>query len=71
MGINVALNKYIRIEGSSTNSTVKALSIGGFGLVEVDAPGAVGGRFSIDNSGNVKCKGALTFAGELKNTYWK
>ena len=54
-----------RIEGSSSNNTTKALSIGGFGLVEVDAPGDVGGRFSINNSGNVKCKGTLTSGGNI------
>ena len=55
-GINVAIDKYVRIEGG----TGKALSIGGSGTVEVDAPGVVGGRFSIDNSGNVICKGTFT-----------
>ncbi len=65
--VKVAIENYLRLEGR----TGKALSIGGSGLVEADAPSGVGGRFSIDNSGNVKCKGALTFAGKLKNTYWK
>ncbi len=32
------------------------LSIGGFSLIEVDSPDVVGGRFSIDNPGNVICK---------------
>jgi hypothetical protein len=53
-------------------------------LIEVDAPGVVGGRFKIDNDGNVTCKGAITtgnfnsFLGGLKiygsdtgNTIWQ
>ena len=71
--VNIPVDKYLRIEGSSSNNTTKALSIGGYGLVEVDAPGDVGGRFRIDNSGNVICKGNFTngsssyiFAGGLR-----
>ncbi len=57
-GINLAAEKYIRIEGSSSNNNTKALSIGGYGLFELDAPGVAGGQFKIDNDGNVTCKGA-------------
>ena len=71
--INIPVNNYLRIEGSSTNNNTKALSIGGYGVVEVDAVGTGGGRFSIDNSGNVSCKGNFTngsnnyiFAGGLR-----
>jgi hypothetical protein len=59
-GINLAAEINIRIEGNSTNNNTKALSIGGYGLFEMDAPGVVGGRFKIDNDGNVTCKGAIT-----------
>ncbi len=83
-GINLAAEKYVRIEGSSTNNNTKSLSIGGYGLFEMDAPSVVGGRFKIDNDGNVTCKGAITtgkfnsFLGGLRingsdtaNTIWQ
>ncbi len=59
-GIYVAVDKYVIIEGSSTG---KALSIGGFGLIEVDGPGVVGGRFKIDKSGNITNSGTSTIGG--------
>jgi hypothetical protein len=43
-GIDLGFEKYLRIAGSSTNNNTKALSIGGYGLFEMDAPGVVGGR---------------------------
>ena len=42
----------MRIEGASTTGGT-ALSIGGNGKVEVDAPGVLGGRFNIQENGNV------------------
>ncbi len=51
--INLAAEKYIRTEGSSTNNNTKALSIGGYGLFEMDAASVVGGRFKIDNTGRI------------------
>uniref|UniRef100_UPI00286C7898 hypothetical protein n=1 Tax=Flavobacterium sp. TaxID=239 RepID=UPI00286C7898 len=42
----------MRIEGP-TSLGGKALSIGGFGKIEVDAPGNPGGRFNIQDNGNV------------------
>jgi hypothetical protein len=58
--LQTAIEKKLRIEGTATNNPTKALSIGGYGLIEVDAPGVVGGRFKIDNDGNVTCKGNIT-----------
>lgn len=47
-------NNSIRIEGpSSVASGGAALSIGGYGAVQVDKPGTVGGRFFISETGNV------------------
>jgi hypothetical protein len=44
----------VRFEGpASANSDVPALSMGGFGDLQVDAPGAPGGRFTIKENGNV------------------
>ncbi len=44
----------VRIEGPNVaNATTKMLSLGGYGKVEIDAPGIVGGRFSILENGNV------------------
>jgi hypothetical protein len=44
----------VRIEGPNVaNSTIKMLSLGGYGKVEIDAPGIVGGRLSILENGNV------------------
>jgi hypothetical protein len=59
-GFNLAIEKYVRIDGTATNNPTKALSIGGYGLFEMDAPGVAGGRFKIDNGGNVTCKGTIT-----------
>ena len=42
----------MRIEGPLTTGG-SALSIGGFGKIEVDAPGTIGGRFNIQENGNV------------------
>ena len=42
----------MRIEGPQTTGG-SALSIGGFGKIEVDAPGLQGGRFNIQENGNV------------------
>jgi len=57
--IKVSVNNRIRIEGGSGTN---ALSIGGYGSFQMDAPGVVGGRFSIDDSGNVSI-GGYTYAG--------
>jgi hypothetical protein len=47
-------NNSVRIEGPSTSGTGgKALAIGGFGDVDVDAPGIVGGRLKIKENGNI------------------
>ncbi len=44
----------LRVEGPETNVPAEnAFSIGGFGKVEVDAPGVPGGRFNIQQNGNV------------------
>ena len=44
----------VRIEGPNVPSpTVNTLSLGGFGKVEIDAPGILGGRFKILENGNV------------------
>lgn len=40
----------LRIEGQHSSP---ALSIGGVGILNVDAPGVVGGRFTVQNNGNV------------------
>lgn len=42
----------MRIEGPGSNGG-KALSMGGFGAIEIDAPGIFGGRFSIQDNGNI------------------
>ncbi len=57
INLNLAAEIYTRIEGSSTNNHTKALSIGGYGLFEMDAPGVVVGRFKIDNNGVVIING--------------
>lgn len=44
----------LRIEGPTTaNSGNNSLSLGGFGKMSVDAPGVLGGRFTILDNGNV------------------
>jgi|GEM_PF-653183 len=43
----------LRVEGPAAVAKGDALSIGGFGEVEVDAPGNAGGRFTIKENGNV------------------
>ena len=44
----------LRVEGPSVStSTAKALSVGGYGKIEVDAPGVPGGRFNIQENGNI------------------
>ena len=49
--VGTSLNA-MRIEGPGSNGG-KALSMGGFGTIEIDAPGFIGGRFSIQDNGNV------------------
>jgi hypothetical protein len=47
-------NNSVRIEGPSASGTGgKALAIGGFGDVDVDAPGVIGGRLKIKENGNI------------------
>lgn len=44
----------LRIEGgTSATDTTSYFSFGGYGTVSIDGPGVPGGRFFIDNSGNV------------------
>jgi hypothetical protein len=44
----------IRVEGPvAPGSSTSALSIGGYGDISVDAPGAAGGRFVVKENGNV------------------
>lgn len=58
----------VRIQPNSSNGS--ALSIGGYGKVEVDGPGSIGGRFIIKENGNVGIGNAspnspLSFAATL------
>lgn len=47
-------NSSLRIEGPSTASTGgAAISVGGFGEIQIDRPGIVGGRLMIKENGNV------------------
>ena len=57
--IKVSANNRIRIEGGEGTN---ALSIGGKGSFQMDAPGVGGGRFSIDDGGNVSI-GGYTYTG--------
>lgn len=46
-------NNSLRIEGPASSGTSnKAISIGGFGNIEIDKPGTVAGRFTIRENGN-------------------
>jgi hypothetical protein len=51
-GLRLAVDFPLRIEGT-TLGTDNALTIGGVGLISVDAPGVGGGRFRITNNGHV------------------
>jgi hypothetical protein len=58
-------NGGIRLEGPSVSSpAVSTLSLGGFGKVEVDRPGIIGGRMTILENGNVGI-GTNTPGGQL------
>jgi LytTr DNA-binding domain len=58
-------NGGIRLEGPSVSSpAVPTLSLGGFGKVEVDRPGIIGGRMTILENGNVGI-GEVSPAGAL------
>lgn len=46
-------NNSLRIEGPASNSGTNAISVGGYGDIEIDAPGIAGGRFVIKENGNV------------------
>ncbi|GEM_PF-5703971 len=55
-----------RIEGPSQSSNfAKALSIGGFGTVGVDAPGIENGRFYIQDNGNISIGSHLLTSDKL------
>ena len=60
--VGTSLNA-MRIEGPGSASGT-ALSIGGFGKIEIDAPGNIGGRFNIQDNGNVGI-GTITPAAKL------
>jgi hypothetical protein len=52
--LQLAAGKALRIEGGSSSSDSAAyLSMGGNGVLSVDAPGVPGGRFVVQNSGSV------------------
>jgi hypothetical protein len=56
----------VRIEGPSVSSpSVKTLSIGGYGKIEVDAPGVSGGRFSILENGAIGVSNGTGTAGQV------
>jgi hypothetical protein len=56
----------VRIEGPSVSSpSVKTLSIGGYGKIEVDAPGVSGGRFSILENGAIGVSNGTGTAGHV------
>ena len=48
--LHLANNKTLRIEGGTG---LNALSIGGSGIIYIDAPGVIGGRFTILENGNI------------------
>lgn len=64
-------NGSLRIEGPSTASTGgAAISVGGFGEIQIDKPGVVGGRFMIKENGsiginNINPNAPLSFAPAL------
>lgn len=59
-------NYAFRIEGPSQSSTnARALSIGGFGSLGVDAPGIENGRFFIQDNGNVSIGSHLQTSDKL------
>jgi hypothetical protein len=52
--LHLAVGKALRIEaGSGSSDSAAYFSFGGNGAFSVDAPGVVGGRFVVQNSGNV------------------
>jgi hypothetical protein len=50
--LHVGTNGALRVEGPSSPGG-QAVSVGGFGDVDVDAPGVVGGRFTVTDGGRV------------------
>ena len=49
----LASGNALRIAGGSSAATTNALSIGGYGMISVDAPGVSHGRLLFDDSGNL------------------
>ena len=43
----------LRISGGPSAGTTNALSIGGYGMISVDAPGVQHGRLLLDDGGNL------------------
>ena len=62
--VGTSLNA-MRIEGPGSNGGT-ALSMGGFGKIEIDAPGIIGGRFNIRDNGNIAIGSSVPATSKLE-----